>query len=116
MSEVGNPDLDERLERFKKVELTGTGSFADLPIIASQNNLPPPETAADSPMSMADAVTSPEYLDLSKPKLTIGDPAFDFALPRLDLSEGAERYTGETLRLSDHLGVRPIALIFGSYT
>ena len=37
-----------------------------------------------------------------------GDPAPDFELPRLDGSG--------SVRLSDHFGKRPVALVFGSYT
>jgi hypothetical protein len=40
--------------------------------------------------------------------LNIGDAAPDFTLPRLD-------HTG-TVRLSSNRGVRPVVLIFGSYT
>ena len=42
-----------------------------------------------------------------------GEPARDFELPFLPGQGGAE---GETLRLSDRLAQRPVALIFGSYT
>ncbi len=68
-----------------------------------------PETPSDSPLTMEDALASPVYRDLSTPKLAPGDPAFDFELPRLDVD-------GETVRLSDYAGRRPVALIFGSYT
>ena len=40
-----------------------------------------------------------------------GDPAPDFALPRL----GGPK-AGEVVTLSSHFGKRPVALIFGSYT
>ncbi len=40
-----------------------------------------------------------------------GDPAPDFALPRL----GGPK-AGEPVTLSSHFGKRPVALIFGSYT
>lgn len=75
-----------------------------------------PGTPGDSPLTMADALASPVYRDLSTPKLAPGDAAFDFELPLLDLSEGVERRTGETVRLSDHAGRTPVALVFGSYT
>ena len=68
-----------------------------------------PGTPADSPLTMEDALSSPAYRDLSTPKLRPGDPAFDFQLPRLDAP-------GEIVRLSDLAGVRPVALVFGSYT
>lgn len=67
-----------------------------------------PETPADSPLTMDEALASPVYLDLSTPKLAPGDPAFDFEL--------APPGGGEPVRLSSFAGVRPVALIFGSYT
>ena len=54
--------------------------------------------------------------DLRTPQLAVGDPAFDFELPQLDLSTGVEKRLGGTLRLSSHAAGRPAALIFGSYT
>jgi hypothetical protein len=66
-------------------------------------------TPADSPMTIADIIASPEYLDLMSPTVTTGDPARDFTLARLG--------DGETrVRLSDFAGHQPVALIFGSYT
>jgi hypothetical protein len=73
-----------------------------------------PETPADSPLTLADAMASPVYLALRTPDLAVGDPAFDFELPLLDRE--THRRTGETFRLSSHAGERPVALIFGSYT
>ena len=73
-------------------------------------------TPEDSGLSMAEALTSPAYADLWTAKLSPGDVAFDFELPLLDLTEGVERRTGETIRLSDFAGHKPVALIFGSYT
>ncbi len=66
-------------------------------------------TPEDSPLTRAEVVASPLYQDLSTPKLSRGDVAFDFVLPRLDLP-------GERVRLSSFSGEKPIALIFGSYT
>ena len=43
--------------------------------------------------------------------IAVGDPAPDFELPRLPGPHGAGN-----VRLSDHFGKRPVALIFGSYT
>jgi hypothetical protein len=43
----------------------------------------------------------------------VGQAAPDFELPYLPGHGGAE---GETVRLSDRFGKRPVALIFGSYT
>jgi hypothetical protein len=76
----------------------------------------PPETPADSPLTMEQALASPLYRDLRTPKLAAGDPAFAFALPRYDFAGGERRETGETVRLADFAGVRPVALVFGSYT
>jgi hypothetical protein len=66
-----------------------------------------PGTPSDSPLTMDDVMASPVYRDLMTPKLSVGDPAFLFELPR---------DTGETVRLADFAGVQPVALVFGSYT
>jgi len=63
---------------------------------------------ADSPLGLPDINASPIYRDLSTPKLAQGDDAVDFELPRLD--------GGGTIRLSTFKGVKPVALVFGSYT
>jgi hypothetical protein len=57
---------------------------------------------------------SPFYRALSTPRLAVGDPAFPFDLPLLDADTHAP--TGETVRLGDFAGERPVALVFGSYT
>ena len=54
--------------------------------------------------------------DAATADLAPGDPAFDFERPLLDFSDGTERATGETFRLSEASKNRPVALIFGSYT
>ena len=61
-------------------------------------------TPSDSPLTLADVMRSPTYLDLQTPNVQVGDPAVDFEL------------TGSGIRLVDHRGKRPVALIFGSYT
>jgi hypothetical protein len=66
-------------------------------------------TPDDSPLTVADVMSSPIYQDLVTPMLSEGDPALDFELPRLDRPE-------EVVRLSTFTGERPVALIFGSYT
>lgn len=66
-------------------------------------------TPEDSPLTIADVMTSKVYQDLSTPMLAEGEMAFDFELPRLDEGEDA-------VRLSDFVGDRPVALVFGSYT
>jgi hypothetical protein len=73
-----------------------------------------PETPSDSPLTMEQALASPVYRDLMAPKLAVGDAAFPFELPLLDPDTHAR--TGETVRLADFVGRRPVALVFGSYT
>jgi peroxiredoxin len=53
-------------------------------------------------------MSSPFYRELMTPKVSPGDIAPDFALPRLD----GRGY----VRLADFRGERPVALVFGSYT
>jgi hypothetical protein len=66
-----------------------------------------PDTPLDSPLRMADVLSSAFYRDLMTPELAAGEPAAPFALPALD---------GTVVRLSDFAGVSPVALAFGSYT
>jgi hypothetical protein len=66
-----------------------------------------PDTPPDSPLTIEDVLESSAYRDLSTPKLAVGDPAVDFELAQ---------DTGVCVRLSDFRGVKPVALIFGSYT
>jgi hypothetical protein len=73
-----------------------------------------PHTPADSPLTLDDVMSSPAYLELRTPSLAVGEPAFDFDLPRLDPE--TQRPTGERVRLADFRGRRPVALVFGSYT
>ncbi len=73
-------------------------------------------TPPDSPMSMTEALASEVYGDLSTPRLAVGDLAYAFELPKLDLTSGLRRDTGETVAIADYRGVQPVALIFGSYT
>jgi hypothetical protein len=73
-------------------------------------------TPEDSPKTPLDTMKDPALRDLSTPKLSVGDPAFDIELPAYDFSDGSERLTGETFHLSAIARDRPVALIFGSYT
>jgi hypothetical protein len=73
-----------------------------------------PETPADSPLTLEDVMSSPVYGRLMTPELALGDPAFPFDLPLLDPE--THRPSGERIRLADFAGVRPVALVFGSYT
>ena len=66
-----------------------------------------PPTPADSPMTMDDVLSSPFHRELMTAKLAPGEPAFPFELPTPD---------GEIVRIGDFTGVRPVALVFGSYT
>ena len=62
----------------------------------------------DSPLTLQDVLASPEYRDLARPKVAIGDVAPDFELPRVD--------GGGTIHLRALLREGPVALVFGSYT
>ena len=58
-------------------------------------------------MTMDDVLSSPFHRELMTAKLAPGEPAFPFELPTPD---------GEIVRICDFTGVRPVALVFGSYT
>lgn len=73
-------------------------------------------TTEDSPKTPVDLANDPEMRDLSTASVAEGDEAFDFELPVYDFSDGTERLTGDTFRLSETARDRPVALIFGSYT
>ena len=70
-----------------------------------------PETPSDSPLELEDVMSSPAYQRLMTPELAPGDPAFPFDLPLLESDS-----TGARVRLAEFAGVRPVALVFGSYT
>ena len=61
-----------------------------------------------SPLTMQDVLASEDYRNLMTAKVSVGDPAPDFDLARID---GAG-----TLRLSSLIAEQLVALIFGSYT
>jgi hypothetical protein len=73
-----------------------------------------PHTPSDSPLTLDDVMSSPDYYELRTPSLAVGDPAVDFDLPRLDPE--SHRRTGERVSLAHFRGRRPVALVFGSYT
>ena len=73
-----------------------------------------PETPADSPLTLEQAMSSPVYRNLMSPELGPGDPAFPFELALLDPE--TNRRSGERIRLADFAGEQPVALVFGSYT
>jgi peroxiredoxin len=56
---------------------------------------------------MEDVMSSSFHRDLMTAKLAPGEPAFLFELPTPD---------GEQVDIADFVGVRPVALVFGSYT
>jgi len=62
----------------------------------------------DSPLTLQDVITSPDYRNLMTAKVAEGDLAPDFELPRLD-GAGA-------VRLTSIVEKQPVALVFGSYT
>jgi hypothetical protein len=73
-------------------------------------------TPDDSPKTPDDMFNDPQAADLRTPKVEVGGAAYDFDLPVYDYSDGTERATGERFRLKERSAVRPVALIFGSYT
>jgi hypothetical protein len=93
------------------------GSAADAPLgLLSALNEMVRGTPDDSALTMKGVETSTSYRDLWSAKVRAGEPAPDFELPKVDLQNGTERPTGETVRLSSYRQVSPVALIFGSYT
>jgi len=49
-------------------------------------------------------------------EIRVGDPALPFELPLLQTHEDIQEAAGEKVSLARYLGVKPVALIFGSYT
>ena len=73
-----------------------------------------PPTPDDSPLRLADVISSSFYGDLMTPELAPGDQAWPFELALLDPE--TQLPSGEWVRLADFAGERPVALVFGSYT
>ena len=73
-----------------------------------------PETPPESPLTLDDVMSSTFHRSLMTPTLAPGDLSFPFDLPLLDAA--THRPSGERVRLADFAGVRPVALVFGSYT
>ena len=94
------------------------GSAADAPMSLRDvvSDIVHQGTAADSRMTMKEVAAAPEIADLSTARIAVSDEAPAIDLPLLDAGEGTLRETGRVFRLADHFGVRPVALIFGSYT
>lgn len=74
---------------------------------------PEASSPPDSPLTAAEALEWALYARLSTPELGVGDPADEIALPALN-GEGV--LGDDTVRLSSFFGVKPVALVFGSYT
>src|SRR3989442_11745750 len=96
----------------------GRGSAIDAPksTLGVAREFVGADTPSDSPLTLKELMRRDDYRDLMTPKISAGQPAFDFELPRHDFSDGAGAATGVTVRLSSFRGVQPVALIFGSYT
>jgi hypothetical protein len=94
------------------------GSAIDKPIslLSVVREFASGDTPADSPLTRKTLMGREDYRDLSTAKLSTGDAAFDFELPQYDFSHGSAVATGATVRLSEFRSVKPVALIFGSYT
>jgi hypothetical protein len=73
-------------------------------------------TPADSPLTMREIMNSDALRDLRTPDVSVGDAAVDFTLSCYDFTHGLNTLTRRTVTLSDHAGVQPVAMIFGSYT
>lgn len=74
------------------------------------------DTPADSPLTLQKLMVRADYRELMTAKLAVGAPAFDFELPLYDFTAGEGASTARRVRLADFRHVRPVALIFGSYT
>ena len=94
------------------------GSAIDEPIslVSVVREFASGDTPADSPLTLKTLMGREDYRDLSTAKLSVGDVAFDFELPRYDISDGMAVATGAAVQLSEFRSLKPVALIFGSYT
>jgi hypothetical protein len=98
MSEI---DVDAMIEAVRaQLEAQGI-DLQGLSLDDLRNAMSHPKAAEEVAAAMALEATS----------VQAGDPAPDFALPRLGGPNA-----GELVTLSSHFGKRPVALIFGSYT
>jgi hypothetical protein len=73
-------------------------------------------TPADSPLTMSQIMSSDHFRELRTPDVAVGDAAVDFTLSCYDFAHGPNTVPGRNVTLSDHAGVQPVAMIFGSYT
>jgi len=95
------------------MRIVSKGSPVDRPwpipaMIVSKLRHGPRSAPKDSPLTLHDVIASPDYRALMTPKVAEGELAPDFELPRVE-GDG-------TVHLNSLLRVRPVALIFGSYT
>jgi hypothetical protein len=73
-------------------------------------------TAPDTTLTMKQAMSSPQVVDLGTARVSMGDPAPTIVSPPFDVRDGTLRETGEIFDLQSHAGRRPVALVFGSFT
>jgi hypothetical protein len=111
----GRPALPDVLRLGRAIK---RGSAIDEPIsiVSVIREFVSGDTPDDSPLTLKTLLSREDYRDLSTAKVAAGDVAFDFELPRYDFSKGTAVATGATVQLSGFRSVKPVALIFGSYT
>jgi hypothetical protein len=73
-------------------------------------------TPEDSPKTPMDVMADPKHKDLGTPNIAQGDDCYDFSSKIYDYSDGTEKDTGKMFHLAEVAKVKPVALIFGSYT
>ncbi|MEM8768103.1 MAG: hypothetical protein AAGE43_11695 [Pseudomonadota bacterium] len=73
-------------------------------------------TPEDSPKTPMDVHGDPRHQALSTADVLTGGPAYDFASPIYDFSNGHQVITGRRFSLFEAAREKPVALIFGSYT
>jgi len=100
------PDLDKKMEGMRELGDVARGEgWASMSVADLAEVMEHPEAKR--------VIT--ELLTIEAQSVKEGDAAPDFNLPWLPGSEPKGEHAA-TLRLSDHFGKRPVALIFGSYT
>ena len=112
------PDRPALPDVFRLGRAIRRGSAIDEPIslVSVVREFGSGDTPDDSPLTLKTLTSREDYRDLSTAKLSVGDVAFDFKLPRHDFSERTAVATGATVQLSEFRSSKPVALIFGSYT
>jgi hypothetical protein len=112
------PSPPPPVDVFRMARALGRGSAIDAPksLLGVFREFVKFDTPPDSPLTLKELTEHEDYRDLVTPEVEPRQPAFDFDLPQHDFSDGAGAATGATVRLSAFQGVKPVALIFGSYT